>query len=35
MKLLMEALAKFTCDLLLVGLLIFLPAAPYQSGIQT
>ena len=26
MKLLMEALAKFTCGLLLVGLLIFLPA---------
>ena len=26
MKLLMEALIKFTCGLLLVGLLIFLPA---------
>ena len=26
MKLLMEALTKFTCGLLMVGLLIFLPA---------
>lgn len=30
MKLLIEALAKFTCGLLLVGLLIFLPAGTLQ-----
>lgn len=30
MKLLMEALTKFTCGLLLVGLLIFLPAGTLQ-----
>ena len=32
MKLLLEALAKFTCGLLLVGLLIFLPAGTIAYG---
>lgn len=34
MKLLSEALIKFTCGLLLVGLLIFLPAGSYETDYE-